>query len=224
MILNGETTWTVSFFVTSILLGVALAMDAFSVSIASGFDEPKMKKSKAFIIAFTFGLFQFGMPLLGWVCVHYLEKAFNVFKYAIPWIALALLLFLGIKMVLSYRARVKCEDEGICSLSNGKKSFFWTLMIQGVATSIDALSVGFTTSEYEILQALVCSGIIFALTFIICIIGVILGKTVGTKIGRKAELVGGIILICIGVFICIKGNVSLFVPPEYIPDWFKYIL
>jgi len=219
-----DVTWNASFFVTSLLLGVALAMDAFSVSLASAFDDPKMKKRRQFLIAGTFAFFQALMPMIGWLCVHYLGEAFKAFYYAVPWIALVLLTFLGIKMIIEYH-RSKNETEiDEKDESKKKKPFLVTLLIQGIATSIDALSVGFTTAKYQnFVQPLVCSLIIAVITFIICMIGLILGKTVGTKIGKKAILIGGIILIVIGVYICVTGCVKLYVPNELIPEWLKWL-
>jgi len=218
-----NTSWSLSFFLTSILLGVALAMDAFSVSVASAFSEPNMSRKKEVVIASTFALFQFVMPLIGWVLIHYLVEYFNIFRHFIPWIALGLLTFLGVRMLISYHRNQTSGKEEDSNTDKKKHSFVITLLIQGIATSIDALSVGLNTAEYAFPQALVCSAIILVITFIICMIGLILGKTVGDKVGSKAELIGGIILIVIGVFICVKGEISLYVPAEYIPDFLKFI-
>ncbi len=180
------------------LLGVALAMDAFSVSVVSGLGDVNMKKRKTLLIAGTFAAFQFAMPVIGWVFVHYLCEFFSVFEKFIPWIALVLLLFIGGKMVFD---ALRDNGEG----EEYKPLGFWTLIIQGVATSIDALSVGFTTSEYNFPTALVSAAIIGLVTLIICICGVIIGKKVGTKLNDKATLLGGVILIIIGIWIFIKG-------------------
>ena len=85
---------------TSFLLGIGLAMDAFCVSLASGLNEPGMSGKRAFAICGTFGAFQFFMPLIGWVCVHTISEWFAWFEKLIPWIALALLGFIGIKMIV----------------------------------------------------------------------------------------------------------------------------
>lgn len=126
------------FFFNSAVLGAALAMDAFSVSLANGLANQCINKRRASLIAGVFAAFQAAMPLIGWFFVHTMSEAFSAFERAIPWIALALLSFIGIKMIID-GARAKCdEDEGCSNLT------FSALMIQGVATSIDALSVGFT--------------------------------------------------------------------------------
>ena len=91
--------WSLFFVFNSILLGVGLAMDAFSVSLANGLNEPGMHKKKMCAIAGTFGFFQALMPMTGWVCVHTIIEYFKMFEKFIPWIALILLLFIGGKMV-----------------------------------------------------------------------------------------------------------------------------
>ena len=191
------------FFFNSVLLGVGLAMDAFSVSLANGLHEPSMSKKKMCGIAGVFGFFQALMPLLGWVCVHTIVQYFTAFEKFIPWIALVLLVFIGTKMLLDgVKENGEAETEkpklGLCGL-----------LLQGVATSIDALSVGFTIAEYGFLMALVSALIIMAVTFGICLIGIFLGKTFGTKFSNKATIFGGILLILIGIEIFLTGIFGL---------------
>lgn len=184
--------------VNSLLLGVGLAMDAFSVSLANGLNEPKMKAPRMSLIAGVFGVFQALMPLLGWVCVHTVVEYFKSFEKFIPWIALILLGYIGGKML--YESIKGDEEEA------GKEALgFGTLMVQGVATSIDALSVGFTIADKSFLEALISVIIIAIVTFIICIAGLILGKKFGTKFAGKASILGGVILIGIGLEIFITG-------------------
>ena len=190
--------WSLLFFVNSIMLGVGLAMDAFSVSLANGLHEPEMRKKKMCGIAGVFAIFQALMPMAGWICVHTIVRYFKAFEKFIPWIALILLLFIGGKMLF----------EGIKGDGNemeASKVGFGALMVQGVATSIDALSVGFTIVDYGLLMAVVASLIIAAVTFVICMIGLNIGKKVGTKISGKANILGGVILIFIGIEIFITG-------------------
>ena len=183
----------------SILLGIGLAMDAFSVSLANGLNFPNMKKAKMSLVAGTFAVFQALMPLIGWFFVHTLVDAFSAFQPFIPWIALALLGYIGGKMV--YEGIHGCED-GECKF---KKLTLITLVVQGIATSIDALSVGFTISEYNFLQALISAVIIAVVTFFICFAGIIIGKKAGVKLADKAGIFGGAILIFIGLEIFITG-------------------
>ena len=193
--------WTFVFFLTSIMLGVGLAMDAFSVSLANGLNEPKMKKGRLCSIAATFAFFQFLMPMIGWFCVHTFVQYFEAFQPAIPWIALALLSFIGGKMLFDGIGHKDCED-GQCAVG------FVGLLVQGIATSIDALSVGFTISDYDGLQALVACLLIAVVTFFICVGGLLLGKKFGTKLAGRASILGGVILILIGLEIFITGLIG----------------
>ena len=193
--------WSFVFFLNSVLLGVGLAMDAFSVSLANGLHDPRMSRRRGTIIAGTFAVFQAAMPMLGWVCVHTIVEMFSSFEVFIPWIALALLGYIGGKMLVE---GIKGEEaEEAAELSAG------ALFVQGVATSIDALSVGFTISEYGWLMALVCSLIIAVVTFFLCAAGLSLGKKFGTKLSGKASVLGGVILIGIGLEIFVTGVFGL---------------
>ncbi len=186
-------------FLNSILLGFGLALDAFSVSVADAMANPNMKSGKKISIALTFAVFQTLMPLVGWFCVRTIADKFSLFQKAIPYIALILLAYIGIKMIIESRKDGEEENEGVAALT------FATLIIQGVATSIDALSVGFAIADYSSLEALVSTLIIGITTFIICIFGLELGKKVGKAFSDKASLFGGCILIIIGLEIFIKG-------------------
>ena len=190
--------WNFLFFMNSALLGVGLAMDAFSVSLANGMNEKKMKKSRMAYIAGVYAFFQFLMPMVGWICVHTIVQLFAQFQKCIPWIALILLLYIGGSMIWE---SVKVEEE----IEEVKKLSFAVLMLQGIATSIDALSVGFTIADYGFVMALVCSIIIAVVTYAICETGLYLGKTLGTKLAGKADVLGGVILTGIGIEIFVKG-------------------
>ena len=186
--------WELMFFVNAILLGIGLAMDAFSVSLANGLNEPCMKKSKITLISLVFAFFQAAMPLIGWLCIHTIATVFNEFTKFIPWIALILLSYIGGKMLYDGIKNKECECECGCnSLKIG------SLIVQGIATSIDALSVGFTIAEQDFIHALVTAGLIGFVTFFICFAGIFIGKIFGTKISNKATIFGGIILILIGL-------------------------
>ncbi len=192
-------SWNILFFVNSVLFGVGLAMDAFSVSMANGLHDPDMSSGRTCTIAGVFGLFQILMPLIGWFCVHFIAEHFASFQRFIPWIALFLLLYIGGKMLL----------EGLVSerdVSSPAPVLGWgTLILQAVATSIDALSVGFTIAEYPLAMALVEAVIIGVVTFGLCVPGVWIGKRFGTRLAGKASVFGGVILIAIGLEIFLKG-------------------
>ena len=178
------------------ILAVGLSMDAFAVSVCKGLSLGKIKPKHMCIAGAWFGGFQALMPLIGWFCVHTIAESFHVFEKFIPWIALILLLFIGGKMLIE-GIKNDCEEE-VSAVSPG------ALFVQGIATSIDALSVGFTIAEYNWIMALAASLIIAIVTFFICIGGLIIGKKFGTKLSNKAQILGGIILIAIGIEIFIS--------------------
>ena len=186
------------FLVNSVLMGIGLAMDAFSVSLTNGLNENQMKIKRMCLIAGCFTFFQFIMPVLGWILVHTVSNYFEKFSELIPWIALFLLLYIGGKMLIEAVHKSE-EDENVNKLT------FSVLILQGIATSIDALSVGFAIADYNFLMALASSVIIAVVTFVICIGGLIIGKKAGTVLKRKAGLLGGFILIGIGIEIFIRG-------------------
>lgn len=193
--------WNFMFFFNSVLLGIGLAMDAFSVSMANGLNEPDMKPGKMCAVAGVFGVFQTAMPLIGWVCVHTIVLYFTAFEKFIPWIALILLCYIGGKMLY----------EGIRNREDGdarRRVGFWGLILQGVATSIDALSVGFTIEQYPWPMALASTLIIGIVTFFICLAGLAIGRRCGTCLSNKAAIMGGVILILIGLEIFISGMVK----------------
>ena len=187
-----------SFFFNSILFGIGLAMDAFSVSLANGLNEPGMKKGKMCAVAGVFAAFQAIMPLTGWVCVHTIVQYFRAFEQFIPWIAMILLGYIGGKMLYDGITGGDGEEED-CGVG------FKALMLQGVATSIDALSVGFTIADYDFVSALLAALIIAAVTFFICMGGLVIGRTAGTRLAGKAGILGGTILIFIGIEIFVTN-------------------
>ena len=218
------------FICNSILLGAALAMDAFSVSLANGLEDPGMRPGRVCGIAGVFAAFQIAMPLIGWVCIYTIAEYFDAFRAWIPWIALALLAFLGGKMLLEgirdlkrdavlkdarkatgtvNKAGTTADSEAAAPDVTGKKSggklTVAALLLQGVATSIDALSVGFTIADYTFPLALLSAAIIGAVTFLICFLGVHIGKRFGTHLAGRATIIGGLILIGIGIEIFVKG-------------------
>ena len=223
--------WGILFFVNSILFGIGLAMDAFSVSMANGLNEPEMDRKKELLIAGAFGVFQTLMPLIGWVLVHTAMNTFQQIQKFIPWIALILLCWIGGKMIaegVQSRKEAQPESAVLDGTPGGNtaaagnpaapaaeakgpdapaadaakpaaKLGLWALFVQAVATSIDALSVGFTIAEYDFSHALAETVIIGVVTFIISYAGIRIGKKFGTRLSGKASILGGVILILIGV-------------------------
>lgn len=170
------------------LLGLGLAMDAGAVAMSNGLANNKMKIKKMILIAFFFGLFQMGMPLIGYFAGSIFTNFISRFT---PWLALILLGFIGGKMIYE---GIKGNDEEVESnlTING-------LLVQAVATSIDALTVGLIFVGKGNSTAILASLIIGIVTFIISLVCVVLGKKFGDKLGSKAEIFGGIILIAIGL-------------------------
>jgi putative Mn2+ efflux pump MntP len=186
------------FFINCILLGFGLAMDAFSVSLANGINEHNISKGKTSFIAGIFGCFQGIMPMMGWICVTTVAEYFSVFEKFVPWIALILLWFIGGKTLIE---GIRSKD----AIEQKSPVKFGGIIIQGVATSIDALSVGFTIANHTLIEAIICCSIIGVITFILCLIGVNIGKKVGSKFSNKAGIIGGVILILIGIEIFITS-------------------
>lgn len=183
-------------------------MDAFSVSLANGLHEPQMPKRKMLLIAAIFGVFQGVMPFIGWFCVHNIAELFSGLEKLIPWIALGLLGFIGGKMLCEGIKEYKCRQDGGTECPIPEKLGLTAILVQGLATSIDALSVGFTISDYNTLQALVCALLIALVTFAICLGGVFIGKKFGTVLSGGSAIFGGSILIFIGLEIFITSFIK----------------
>lgn len=198
------------FVISSVLCGTGLAMDAFSVSMVHGLKEPDMRFRKAAVIAGAFGIFQFLMPLTGWFLVHTAAEKFAAFEKWIPWIAFVLLMYIGGKMLLEGIREWRKHREGRADdgedipveyekLGTHRRKWATELVMQGIATSIDALSVGFIIADYGLYAAAAESLIIGVVTFLICLAGIRIGRAAGLKLSSFASLLGGIILIGIGI-------------------------
>lgn len=193
---------TLIWILTAIGLGAGLAMDACAVSMSNGLAEPKMKLGKIFTIAGFFGVFQIIMPIFGYLAVTVLsatlgENFTRIFGYLVPWIALTLLLILGIKMIVEGIKEGK--DSNKENEESVKKLTIGGLFVQAIATSIDALSVGVIYGNVIPLEAYTTFLIIGIVTFGICVAAVFIGKKFGTIFSNKATIAGGIILCAIGL-------------------------
>ncbi|MBW2623194.1 MAG: manganese efflux pump [Deltaproteobacteria bacterium] len=177
---------------TIFFIAVGLAMDAFAVSITSGLTVRPFRFGFAFKIAFLFGLFQAVMPVLGWLAGLSFRSLISGFDH---WIAFGLLAFIGGKMVF----------EGFSDNSAAKERNFlslWVLLVLAVATSIDALAVGLSFSLLK--TSIVFPAVVIGLvTFVISALGVLIGSRFGHRFENKAEILGGLILIGIGIKIVI---------------------
>ncbi|MBQ8090191.1 MAG: manganese efflux pump [Pyramidobacter sp.] len=191
--------WELLFFVNSALLGVGLAMNAFSVSLVNGLNELDMGMARAWRVSGVYAFFQWFMPMAGWLCVRLAVEKFKAFEPFIPWIAFLLLLWIGGEMLLEgLRGSEHCETANSVLTP-------WTLFVQGIATSIDALSVGFAIASYDWKAAMTASLIIAGVTWLICRASLALGRMMGTRLSGRAGVLGGIILIAIGAEILLKS-------------------
>ena len=184
---------------TAIGFAFSLAMDAFSISLANGLNEPRMKLPRACGIAAIFGIFQGIMPMLGWILVTTVLQYFQMITPYIPYVAMIVLSFIGIKMIIE-GVNHKCCDEEVSS-----RLTFGMLIVQGIATSIDALSTGLAMPEYTLMQAALTALIVAVLTFVICLVGIKIGNVVGCRFAGKASILGGVILLIIGLEILISS-------------------
>lgn len=176
-----------------IILSIALAMDAFAVSMCKGLAMKKLCIKNMFIIGLYFGIFQGGMPLLGnFLGINFQDKISNIDH----WIAFVLLLGIGFNMIKEVFS--KNEDE-----KSDDKIDFSTMIILSIATSIDALAVGITFACLKI-NILISTIIIGVITFIISVIGVKIGNIFGKKYEKKAQLFGGTVLVFIGIKILLE--------------------
>lgn len=175
---------------TIILIAFGLSMDAFAVSVTNGIMLREVKFREPLKIGLFFGIFQAIMPLIGWLAGIKFQKYITSFDH---WIAFLLLSFIGGKMLYeSVKSRDEDQGEEAFSLENK------TLLLLAIATSIDALAVGvsFAFLNVSIYQSIFIIGII---TFIICFIGVVIGRKCGSLLKNNAEIIGGIVLIIIGL-------------------------
>ena len=176
-------------FLGAALLGVGLSMDAFSVALADGLQAPRLAPRHAIGVAATFAFFQGLMPLVGYLLVSGAMGHFWTLRRFVPYIALFLLLFIALKTLFE-----KGEGEREGTTLGGI-----SLFLQGIATSIDALSVGFTTASYTPTAAFLGALTIAAVTFPICLGGVLIGRKFGTGLSGGASVAGGIILLLIAL-------------------------
>ncbi len=183
------------------LIAVGLSMDAFAVSIGNGLSMKKSQPKAALAIAFSFGLFQALMPTLGYFLGTAFEQVIREFDH---YIALVFLGFIGGKMIFDGIKELRARKKGEEAEEKGFKLSFGTLMIQAVATSIDALIIGVSFAalpDVNIWAAVVLIGIT---TFAISLVGVFFGKKFGQLLGSKAEVFGGIVLVAIGVKVFVE--------------------
>ena len=202
---------TKRFLLHHILLGAGLSMDAFSISIANGVYNPNMPVYYIFFIAGVYGIFQAVMPIIGWLCVRMASQQFTYFHDFIPWIGAALLGFIGFQMIFESESPQNNLNNLNYIHQNADEYFHFIafnpiiLLLQGAATSMDALSVGFAIAEYDQLKTFSAAGIIAAVTFCLCMGGLKIGQWFGIRLARRASVLGGIILIIIALEILLRA-------------------
>ena len=180
------------FILKSVMLGVGLSMDAVAVSMTNGLQRPKMSERKKVFIAFTFGLFQFFMPLIGFFLVTSFARLAPILMRYVAVISNSILLYLSAKMLIG-GLREKKEER-----TEEKKE---SLLLQAVGTSIDALSLGFTFSHDSTPEVFVSTLIIGVVTFSLSYIALFVGKKFGTIYAGKADVVGGVVLALVAIFL-----------------------
>ncbi len=173
-------------------IGLSLSMDAFAVSISKGLSFKNHYLGKAIIVGLYFGIFQALMPLIGYFFGSTFSSVIEKVDY---WIAFIALTLLGINMI---KESINSEEEEI-----GDRIDFKTMVVLSVATSIDALVVGVTFSFLKV-PILLAASIIGVITFLLCVLGVILGNKLGEFLKNRASILGGMILILIGVKILLE--------------------
>lgn len=183
-------------FVTIFITAIALAMDAFAVSVSKGMTLRNLSKKICVKIALAFGIFQGIMPLLGWLLGISFEKYIKSLDH---WIALGLLGFLGIRMIMEFiESRKEDSAELEVGVTAEEELSNKELFMLSIATSIDALAVGVSFAFLNV-NIVVASLTICIITFLVCLVGVYLGKKIGDVFSSYAELLGGIVLIIIGI-------------------------
>jgi len=185
-----------------VLLGVGLAMDAFAVSICKGLSMSRINKKQALVIAGFFGGFQFLMPVLGWALGSTFAERIEKVDH---WVAFLLLLYIGGKMIAD---AIKERKESFDNVEMDQPLDYKELFLMAIATSIDALAVGITFSFLSV-NVWSASAIIGVVTFFICVIGVCIGNVFGARYKTPSQIVGGIILVCLGLKILLEHTLGL---------------
>ena len=188
-------------WINTMTVSVSMAVDCMTIGAADGVQHPEMKKRKIFFVSFIFGIFQGSMPIIGYFIGFSFRDALE--KY-IPWIAFGLLSLLGIKSIVSWiieRVKKKKGEEE----EEKKELTIPTILLQGIATSIDALCIGFIYLSYPIPEAMLVFGIIGVVTFALSVLAIFLGRLLGKFLENWAELISGICFILVGLKILLES-------------------
>lgn len=195
--------------VNVILTSLSMSVDAMTVGAIDGLEEKDMKMVKVILIALTFGIFQAIMPIIGYF-VGFSFK--DVLETYIPYIAFTLLLILSIKSLIDFikelKEKKKQKENNEIEIVKTKKIKVTTILFQGVATSIDALCIGFVFLDYDIPNAMLTFGIIGITTFILTLLTTTFGSKLASKLEKWASLIASIVFLAIGLKILIEGLIS----------------
>lgn len=197
----------VALIIQIILIGLSLSMDAFAVSITDGMCCGNLNRKKALSIPLTFGIFQAGMPLCGYFLGTLFESYIDSFDH---YVAFGLLFIIGGKMFLDGIRELRSEQEEVVC----RKFSYPEVLLQGIATSIDALAVGLSMLAMDGIDNINIFGyvsIIGVITFALSLTGVVIGTKIGKLFRNKAciaEIAGGLVLVCIGLKILIEGLIG----------------
>lgn len=188
----------ISHIINSILLAIGLGVDSFSISLVNGISYPNLTKKDHLIQSLIFGICQSIMPFAGYILLVYFSNKLSILKTTSPYISLILLSYLGIKLILESFKNNEVEKTN-------QKLTILTLILQGIATSIDAVSCSFSMIDLTMLEAVIEVVIIGIITVLISSLALSLGKEIGKKVEKYSQFIGGFILILIGIILFIKG-------------------
>ena len=191
------------FYLNSLLLGVGLAVDAFIIALANGMNGIGGKKG--FTVAALLAVFQFAAVMAGWAVAYAVTELCGWLEKVFSWLAVAVFLYMGVKSFVS-AANGKGRENSRAE-RNSAVGGVLAVILQCAAASVDALTVGFTVEEYGVIAAIVCSAIIAAVTFVLYVLGHVLGKHFGERLGKCATVIGGIAFVAIAVEIIVTTYV-----------------
>ena len=187
----------ISHIINSLLLALGLGVDSFSISLVNGISYPDSSKKDQLKESFIFGICQSVMPFAGYILLVYFSNKLTILKTVSPYVSLILLSYLGIKLITESFKTSEVQKSNI-------KLTIGTLIIQGIATSIDAVSCSFSMINLSMFEAIIEIVIIGIVTVLLSYIALNLGKEIGRKVEKYSQIIGGIILILIGIILFIK--------------------
>lgn len=187
----------ISHIINSFLLALGLGVDSFSISLVNGISYPSNNKKNQLVQSLIFGICQSIMPFTGYILLVYFSNKLTIITTISPYISLVLLSYLGIKLIFE-----SFKNEDIKEKND--KLTISTLILQGVATSIDAVSCSFSMINLSMFEAVLEIIIIGIITVILSYIALNLGKEIGKKVEKYSQIIGGVILILIGIILFIK--------------------